>query len=570
MKLSYFNRIHLGKKVNINNIHFSSILNESLLDVRQKNASNLSDEEFKYLISFDPVLGNIQNLSNDVLASTPENYSRWLLKMNKIGELKNISPEKMQQYLKAFTQAKNRRNLLPSNDINSYKTIDELKNALSTAKDNLTVNQKNKDAKRNQKELQGEKKPGMYMDGAVELLFNGDNWEVWTPHTYEGSKALRRGASWCTGGDNCLYYDNYTADGTLYVIINKDNQKEKLQLFVPDEYQGRDREFRDANNDSVKFREFVHENPELLDFFLTQEDVTNSYKNLEDPSENDEWDEDRENDIAYEYDLTCTDVGEIALQISYSTLLRHNYLTDINDYKEMAMNGYLDYPSGYNVSKFYKKAIQDISFVEDVNWEDTQLKTLYKFYLKENSLSSDDIDFEKFLNTLFNTNDSKYNDKNLEKWFSSKDNKWEELIYKKISKSTFNQVIDEYVYDQLRKFGWTPPSRSKYTDYEYNFIYTLYDCHSVEQFYREYTNNGQKSLNEVYDDLNLYIDEEEGDISINNIDFSQYGTEWSKEDAGDILDIFMSIPEYNKFIEEDDDEENDEIEEVLRISGVIL
>lgn len=36
MKLSYFNKIHLGKKVNINNIHFSSILNESLLDVRQK------------------------------------------------------------------------------------------------------------------------------------------------------------------------------------------------------------------------------------------------------------------------------------------------------------------------------------------------------------------------------------------------------------------------------------------------------------------------------------------------------------------------------------------------------
>lgn len=569
MKLSYFNKIHLGKKININNIHFSSILNESLLDVRQKNASNLSDEEFKYLISFDPVLGNIQNLSNDVLVSTPENYSRWLLKMNKIGELKNISPEKMQQYLKAFTQAKNRRNLLPSNDINSYKTIDELKNALSTVKDNLTANQKNKDAKRNQKELQGEKKPGMYMDGAVELLFNGDNWEVWTPHTYEGSKALRRGASWCTGGDNCSYYDNYTADGTLYVIINKDNQKEKLQLFVPDEYQGRDREFRDANNDSVKFREFVHENPELLDFFLTQEDVTNSYKNLEDPSENDEWDKDKENDIAYEYDLTYTDDGEITLQISYSTLLRHSYLTDTNDYKEMAMNGYLDYLSGYNISKFYKKAIKDISFVDEVNWEDTQLKTLYKFYLKENNLTENNIDFDKFLNTLFNTSDSRYNDENLEKWFLSKNNKWEELVYKKISKSTFNQVIEEYVYDQLHNLGWTPPSTSNYKDLEYNFLYTLDDCHSIEQFYREYTNNGQKSLNEVYDDLNLYIDEEEGDISINDIDFSQYGTEWSKEDAGDILDIFMSIPEYNKFIEEDDDE-NDEIEEVLRISGVIL
>lgn len=106
MKLSYFNKIHLGKKVNINNIHFSSILNESLLDVRQKNASNLSDEEFKYLISFDPVLRNIQNLSNDVLASTPENYSRWLLKMNKIGELKNISPEKCNNILKHLPKQK--------------------------------------------------------------------------------------------------------------------------------------------------------------------------------------------------------------------------------------------------------------------------------------------------------------------------------------------------------------------------------------------------------------------------------------------------------------------------------
>ena len=240
-------------------------------------------------------INNIQNLSNEVMASTPENYIRWLLKMNKLGELKNISPEKMQQYLKAFTQAKNRKNLLPNNDINSYKSIEDLKNALEDAKNNLTANQKNKDAKRNQKELQGEKKPGLYMNGAVELLFNGDEWEVWTPHTYEGSKALRRGASWCTGGDNCYYYDAYTADGQLYVIINKENQKVKLQLFVPnDSDSNRPREFRDAENDSVKFREFVHDNPELLDFFLTQENVTNSYESLEDDSIDDEWDDDKE------------------------------------------------------------------------------------------------------------------------------------------------------------------------------------------------------------------------------------------------------------------------------------
>lgn len=88
------------------------------------------------------------------MASTPENYIRWLLKMNKAGELKNISPEKMQQYLKAFTQAKNRKNLLPNNDINSYKSIEDLKNALEDAKNNLTANQKikmQKETKKNYK-----------------------------------------------------------------------------------------------------------------------------------------------------------------------------------------------------------------------------------------------------------------------------------------------------------------------------------------------------------------------------------------------------------------------------------
>ena len=69
----------------LNNIIFKKqhkrLLDESLLDVRQKNAINLSDEEFKQLMNYDPIISQIDNLDDVTMASTNESYSRWLLKM---------------------------------------------------------------------------------------------------------------------------------------------------------------------------------------------------------------------------------------------------------------------------------------------------------------------------------------------------------------------------------------------------------------------------------------------------------------------------------------------------------
>ena len=580
MKLDYFNIIKEGKKVNINNINFSTLLNESLLDVRQKNASNLSDEEFKYLISFDPVLNNIQNLSNEVMASTPENYIRWLLKMNKLGELKNISPEKMQQYLKAFTQAKNRKNLLPNNDINSYKSIEDLKNALEDAKNNLTANQKNKDAKRNQKELQGEKKPGLYMNGAVELLFNGDEWEVWTPHTYEGSKALRRGASWCTGGDNCYYYDTYTGDGQLYVIINKINPKEKLQLFVPNESENRPREFRDAENNSVKFREFVHNNPELLDFFLTQENVTNSYENLEDDSIDDEWDDDKEDDVMNEYNLEYNNDGVICMNIDYDDLFTSSIYVDSKDIEEYASTGYNE--GGYSdYSKLMEKIAQTEGFINEINWENTDLLTLYKFYLKDSKIPDSYIKFTTFLNVLFKTDDKDYSNLPVYEWFTSKNKNWQEEVYERLDPIPAYDLVGNYIYEKLKDLGWNPPKpnyndyystyhNNNYTNYlekfKGTFLYEFEDCHSVREFYEEYADNGQKSYMDLVNDISFR--EEEGDINPIYAEFYDYESDYSEEDASKIIDIFMTTLEYNKFVDDEDNE--DEIQEVLKLAGVNL
>lgn len=106
------------------------LLDESLLDVRQKNAKNLSDEEFKKLMSYDPIISQLPSLDDASMANTNESFSRWLLKMYKSGELQNREPQLIQKLLSDFERAKKRRNLLPNNDINSYKSIDDLQNAL--------------------------------------------------------------------------------------------------------------------------------------------------------------------------------------------------------------------------------------------------------------------------------------------------------------------------------------------------------------------------------------------------------------------------------------------------------
>ena len=455
MKVDFFNSRKIkNTKFNITDF----ILVETLLDVRQKNASKLSDNEFRKLISYDPNLSEIIYVNDDSLMNYPESYSRWLLKMFNKGELEDIDPSDVRNYLKSFTKLKNRRTLLPNNDINSYQSIEDLISAINNAKNNLTVNQKNKDAKRNQKQLQGEKQPGMYMNGAVELLFNGKDWEVWTPHTFEGSKALRRGAVWCTGGDTDCYYTSYTKNGTLYVIINKNDNKDKYQLFVPNTHASNSREFKDAQNDTVMFREFVHKNDELLDFFLTREDVTDTYDNLEDPNYDDEWSEEKEDEVMNEYDLTFDyNTFEVCMEIDYNDLLTDSYYTDTRDYRDYATNTFEYLNNFEKLEQLKKDIVQSEYFVRYNNWSETQLYTLYKFFMKETKTSYNDLDFQSFLYVLFKTGGYDFPNSPVTKWFDNRHSYWYEKVLNSITETVAIQLVENFIYDSLTSIGWRPP-----------------------------------------------------------------------------------------------------------------
>lgn len=563
------------------------LLDESLLDVRQKNAKNLSDEQFQQIMSYDPNISQLPSLDDVSMANTNESFSRWLLKMYKSGELQDKEPQLIQKLLSDFERAKKRRNLLPNNDINSYKKIDDLQNALSNIDNNLTINQKNKDARKAQNVIKKELKPGMYLNGGAELLYTNNDWEVWTPHTYEGSKALRHGAVWCTGGDTPGFYNSYTEDGQLYIIINKNDKNEKYQLFVPFAYQysNRQREFRDKDNESLKFREFVHNN-NLVDFFLTQDNVTNSYENLDDPNIDDEWDEDKELEIMYEYNLDYDDGGLLYITLDYNDLIRRTYYTTDDEYKDFASNGYLE-DGIQNWEKYVGDVIAEDDFIDEVDWKSTDLMELYKFFKKDSGLT--EYTFEDFIGSLFegaSHYDSNHQMKSeIFNWFNNRENNWEHKVRMSISQSYLDDPYISFIYNSLKDNGWDPPTpdynsrfgynrENRYQNYldkfKNNFIYTLDDCHTVQEFYEEYADRGNKDYRDVIDNLDIGIYESMGDIDTSDCDWSNYSDENASYDAKSIVDIFMSKQEWNDFISSDYDEnennsENND-EDSIRVS----
>ena len=562
------------------------LLDESLLDVRQKNAKNLSDEQFKEIMNYDPNISQLPSLDDVSMANANESFSRWLLKMYKSGELQDKEPQFIQKLLSDFERAKKRRNLLPNNDINSYKKIDDLQNALSNIDNNLTTNQKNKDARKAQNVIKKELTPGMYLNDSVELLYTNDNWEVWTPHTYEGSKALRHGAVWCTGGDTPNLYNSYTEDGQLYIIINKNDKNEKYQLFVPfkDYDNRREREFRDKNNDSVKFREFIHNN-NLVDFFMTQDNVTNSYENLDDPNEDDEWDDEREYEIAQEYGLDY-DIytGEVCMFISYSDLVRSTNYTSDDDYQDYASHGYLEDGIQGDYDRYISDVISEDGFINQVDWESTDLMELYKFFKKDSGLT--EYTFEDFIGTLFEGASHYNGDHSIKQeifdWFNNRENGWEQKVRDSISQSYLDEPYASFISNALRENGWNPP-RPNYNSYSYNrydrlnsylegfsnsFKYVIDDCHSIQQFWEDYTDRGNKDLRDVIDDLDVGIYERDGDIDTSDCDWSNYSDENASDDAKSIVDIFISTMEWNEFISSDYDEDENNIPENTNVEGV--
>lgn len=262
-------------------------------DFKEEEVDSLLTEDLKkvfddyYTDVFKDVGELISVLSADPtfkLQDTPEQmvmgtYGKWLV--NKIykgnvvemAELTNPLSDLSKDTKETLTNYNIIKNKLPREesqykDIFKFKTLQELKDFVKSHDEILTSG------------MSDWQKKARDFGKEAQFLGSTENFEVYSPSTWEASKFLRdrlghSDAAWCTGRpDSDYHFKDYTSscDGKLFIFLHKTNTSRpdnKYQLALR---RGEFREFENGSNRTYKgattnqngFEQFLTDNPELI------------------------------------------------------------------------------------------------------------------------------------------------------------------------------------------------------------------------------------------------------------------------------------------------------------------
>ena len=172
-------------------------------------------------------------------------YLLWVVKLylNDKFHIDDLNIDAANELLERFTKDKNK---LIEKDINKYKSFNDLKYALNNIGNIKGTRERIRDAKK-----QAEK---VYEDKDVIII---------VPKTEDAAILYGKGTKWCTSSISAENrFDLYNSDGNLYIIIFKNNPKEKYQY-----YGGNFNEFRNSEEEEIDFKKFVYDYPNVINFF---------------------------------------------------------------------------------------------------------------------------------------------------------------------------------------------------------------------------------------------------------------------------------------------------------------
>lgn len=214
------------------------------IDAVRRNFPKISEKDFDRLIRLDPTFKE----GRDSVGT----YGKWILTLFNKGKLTDENHVK--DVLTAFEEEKN--NLI-NRDIGRFKSIEEV-DAYLNDEDSYKVLTRRQELRKVQKAVRNTD-----LEKDAEKIFENSSYVVWVPKTYEASCRLGQGSSWCTAStESDRYYNMYTRDGDLYIIINKSNNDEKYQFHFES------KSFMDKDDSSINLVEFINLfDKELVEFF---------------------------------------------------------------------------------------------------------------------------------------------------------------------------------------------------------------------------------------------------------------------------------------------------------------
>lgn len=212
-----------------NNRHFTDALFEEFdylnddlltedLDTMLKyynNWQNWNKQELLKFLTKDPTWNNDREQGQ---------YSKWILDKLNRNLLNNSHLGHLYDILKRFEDNKK---YLKNKDINKFKSIQEIDAYLNddNSYNELSHSQIVRQHRRDKQKAD--------LNNEAALIYEDPDWEIWIPETYAASCKLGQGSKWCTAStETSEYFDDYSKDGDLYIILNKHNEKEKYQFHI--------------------------------------------------------------------------------------------------------------------------------------------------------------------------------------------------------------------------------------------------------------------------------------------------------------------------------------------------
>lgn len=133
-------------------------------------------------------------------------------------EFKLEDVSRIKKELETFLKVKNK---LTNKDISSYKTLDQLYDTLAPF------------AGASEDDLKSNKAKVKDLKSGAKYLINTPDFKIIVPETKEAACFYGAGTKWCTAADENNMFDHYNEGGKLYIIIAKQDGKDrKFQLHV--------------------------------------------------------------------------------------------------------------------------------------------------------------------------------------------------------------------------------------------------------------------------------------------------------------------------------------------------
>ena len=171
----------------------------TIQDIYQKYYSNIPQDIFQEIISADPTY-------NTEKPNKMGKFGKWLLGIYLKGNLQTEDLYKATQYLSIFVKFNGK---IQQKDIMKYKSLPELYTVVEPFISNPDQAASKSEEVRKIKE-------------GAEKVYEDEKWMVIVPHTQEASCYYGKGTQWCTAAtDSGNYFDNYNAEGLLYINILK-------------------------------------------------------------------------------------------------------------------------------------------------------------------------------------------------------------------------------------------------------------------------------------------------------------------------------------------------------------